>query len=144
MSATSRLLTLLALLAGLLAMHGLAGGAHAAHAAAAQVPHTAADGKDMAAALDMPMPSEPALASAIQPSGPGAVSSTARHGGAVMDAMALCLVVLVSVGVALLGPALSPHSLRRTAVPLRSRLRATPAPRGPPPDLLSQLCVLRT
>ncbi len=132
MSATSRVLTLFALLAGLLAMHGLAGGAHAAHAAVAPIGHTVAD-----------MAGEPTLMSVTAAPVSGAVSSPPRHGGSVMVAMVLCLVVLVAVGMALLAPALRSYGLRRTASPVRARPRATSS-RGPPPDLLSQLCVLRT
>lgn len=141
MSATSRVLTLLALLAGLLAMHGLAGAAHAAHAAAAPVVHTAAD---MADDTSMTSSGNPALARLTEPPVSGDVSLPARHGGAVMSAMVLCLVALFAVGAALLAPALRSQSPRRTASPRLTRLRVSPTPRGPPPDLLSQLCVLRT
>ncbi|MBC7373337.1 MAG: hypothetical protein H7323_05040 [Frankiales bacterium] len=138
MSATSRLLTLLALLAGLLAMHGLAGGGHASHAAAAPVGFAAAD-----LATDMSRSGDTAPAKVAESPVTGAVMAPARH-GAVMVAMALCLIVLLAVGVTLLAPALRSRTLRRPASPRLSPLRVRPAPRGPPPDLLSQLCVLRT
>lgn len=134
MSATSRVLTLLALLAGLLAMHGLAGSAHAAHAAAAPMSHTAAD---MSVAPNV-----------LTASGTGSADPVAapswRGDGAVMVAMVLCLVVLGSLGLALLALRLRRHRLPGTETPVPARIRSSPSPRGPPPDLLSVLCVLRT
>ena len=153
MSATSRVLTLLALLAGLLAMHGLAGGAHAAHAAAGPGAHTAADmagaghvagAADMAGAAGMAMIGDPAMGGAATALDVGAVAAPARHGGTVMVAMVLCLVVLLAVGAVLLAPVVRARRRSRTTARPLPRQRRMHGPRGPPPDLLSQLCVLRT
>ncbi len=132
MSATSRVLTLLALLAGLLAMHGLVG--NAAHAAAAPMTHSAAD-----------MPLSQDVLSAPATGAPGPVAAPSRPGdGAVMVAMVLCLVVLGSLCLVLFASRLRGKRQSRADRPVLASVRTGPSPRGPPPDLLAKLCVLRT
>jgi hypothetical protein len=134
----ARALTLVALLSGLFAMHVVAGGAHSAHAASpasasSSPPH---DGSTVVPHLDRAMAmGEQTFAGAL---------ARAAEDGVNVEAAALCLAVLISTGLALALPRLShlvapPQPVRRS-----SWDRTVPPARGPPRDLLAQLCVLRT
>lgn len=133
-----RTLTLLAVLSGLFAMHVAAGGAHSAHAASP------------ASASSSPSPDgssvDPHLDGAMSMGAHSLAGATARSAddGEIVKTAALCLAVLISTGLALALPRLSnlvapPQPVRRP-----SWDRTVPPARGPPRDLLAQLCVLRT
>lgn len=133
-----RLVTVLCLLAGVLAMHVFSGG----------VAH------DSAAMSGMPSASHVVGAGSTAPASDGSVEDAALAvvaptvsflgpGGHVMAGV-LCLLILLPVATWLFAPrgALARGSRVPLLVPGRRRSRAPS--RGPPRDLLAQLCVLRT
>lgn len=127
-----RPLTLIALVIGLFAMHGMALNPHAAHAAPATIAAASATTEVPTAGHPMAMPA----ATAVDERG---------DRSPVMVTGALCVAVLLALGLSLLVP-----RSRGLLVPVveaafrPSHARTAPPSRGPPRDLLAQLCVLRT
>lgn len=137
-----RALTRVVLLTGLLAMHGLVVGAHSAHAASTSAPSGSsmvmtAGVEQVAMPMPMPMPGPiPTDAAGLDGS---------DHGGAALVAAGLCVAVLLALGLAVAAPRSRGLPVPRSgAAPTASPTRTTPPSRGPPRDLLAQLCVLRT
>lgn len=156
----SRLLGVLLVVLGIIAMHQMAGGTHtatmtgampagmSASSAAASTAGVSLDTTGLhqtargAAAVGLPGGTEHAPAGADRHPGPVLLSAA---GTTAAGAMPLCLAVLA--GLLLIGlPGLlarrapAGHSGRPRVTSRQSR----PAGRGPPRDLLAQLCVLRT
>lgn len=129
----------LALLVGLFAMHGTALDAHAAHAAPPPV-----TGSPVAAGHAMTGPATPHVMT------PSAGSPSARledrgDGSPVVVTGSLCVAVLLALGLSRLIPrSLGSAVAVSGAARLSSRTRTSLPARGPPRDLLAQLCVLRT
>ena len=135
----ARSLTVLAVLGGLFAMHVLASGTHSAHAGAAT-------SVTSAAAITAPgMSSHPVADNARKSSTPTAAAAVPGQHGAAGAAMgALCVVVLLAVGLSLAVPRQRGVVVARPLVLTPTRQRSAAPCRGPPRDLLAQLCVLRT
>ena len=145
----SGVLTALAIIAGVLSMHAVSGGPHSTAGSAPSV-HAA---MTMAVAVlddrpagdvDMPSPADAGAFSAdVRTVLFGAAPTGPSGGDHAMAAM--CLAVLLA-GAAVLACA----ARRRCRIahdsrvePLTARLGSRPS-RAPPPDLLSELCVMRT
>lgn len=127
-----RPLTLIALVIGLFAMHGMALNPHSAHAVPATI--VAASATTAAPAVGHPM---------AMPQAPG-VDERGDQSPVVVTG-ALCVAVLLALGLSLLVPRSRGLPVPATEAAFRpSHARTAPPPRGPPRDLLAQLCVLRT
>lgn len=134
--ATRALLALL-LLAGMVAMHQLAGGAHDAGRAGA-APMSVGPGQHDA----MPLALDPGPASmpTALDLGPAAALLSATG----MPPMEACLAALLAALLLVLARGRGWRTVASTPVPFRHGLCTAPPGRGPPRDLLAQLCVLRT
>ena len=145
----ARFLTVLAVLGGLFAMHVLASGTHSAHAGAATSvtsPAVMSAAVMSAPAMSAPgMASHPAADHVRASSIPMAAAAVPGQHGAAGAAMgALCVVVLLAVGLSLAVPRQHGVVVARPPVLTPTRQRSAAPCRGPPRDLLAQLCVLRT
>lgn len=153
-----RLLGVLLVVLGIVAMHQLAGGTHTATMSAGMSPGTHVSSMEVLTAGASPdrtipdliqRPSAgtgvPAAGSSLRPAAgrpDGPVLLTAAAGAA--GAMPLCLAVLTGLLLITL-PALTGRAPGARHAALRVAVhRSRPAGRGPPRDLLAQICVLRT
>lgn len=152
-----RALLLIAVVSGLLGMHVLSGGSHALHLTLPVVPGPQSAVTSTHATGHHTFRSPPAAPSAYVAAGPGGAvpawttvaaapsSVTGEPGESAADGAAtLCLLVLLTVTVLLVLPRWSGHALAPTAVRVCPWQRNAAPARGPPRDLLAQLCVLRT
>ena len=133
-----------ALLGGLFAMHVLASGTHSAHAGAATSVTSAAAMSE--AAMSAPGMSRQSAADHVRASSvpTAAAAVPGQHGAAGAAMGALCVVVLLAVGLSLAVPRQHGVVVARPPVLTPTRQRSAAPCRGPPRDLLAQLCVLRT
>lgn len=140
--AVLRSLGVLLVLLGVVAMHQLTGGTHMATMTTAHAPASAATlsatpnagDRGVADAGMAAMPGPPVVDAQV------AGRSVTPHG-----AMPICLAVLTGRPI-LAVPAATSSAARftPTATPAVARHGTSPPGRGPPQDLLAQLCVLRT
>lgn len=136
-----RSLGVLLVLLGVVAMHQLTGGTHmitmtTAHASAATATRSAAPSAGDREVVDAGMAAMPGL--------PGIDAQATGRSITPHGAMTLCLAVLNRPAIGAL-PATTPTAgSAPTATPAVARLDTSPPGRGPPRDLLAQLCVLRT
>lgn len=132
-----------AVCAGILAMHHLAGGGHAAsHMSATAPAHSTPADRDMPA-MRMLTATEPAAA---EQSDPGASAPRLMTSEGPEAATAACILALLTGLVVLAAHSGGSWWARRESSQTLLQVRTGgPRPgRGPPRDLLAQLCVLRT
>jgi len=150
--ATLRRLGVLVVLAGVLAMHALAGGSHLAMASAPNAGNRPAAstpaGDPAAAGVHLMADSAPAHVVAVPAAVAGsahgplaAVASAAMPGS---DVHAACLAVLLGLLLLAARAAFGVPRLLQAAVAHSAGFSSAPLGRGPPRQLLAQLCVLRT
>ncbi len=131
----------LLVLLGVVAMHQLTGGTHmatmtTAHAPAATAAHSTTPSPEDPEVVDAGMAAMPGLP-VVDAQATG--RSVTAHG-----AMPLCLAVLTGPAILALPAATSTAGSAPTATPAAARHDTSPPLRGPPRNLLAQLCVLRT
>jgi len=139
--AVLRSLGVLLVLLGVVAMHQVTGGTHMATMTTTHTPAATAARSAMPSPEDLEVVDGGMAAMAALPvvDAQATGRSVTAHG-----AMPLCLAVLTEPAILALPAATATAGSTPTATPAAARHDTRPPGRGPPRDLLAQLCVLRT